>query len=217
MIEKRAFLLAWSVTAAMTAAGLWVLLQNPGIQPILRIHADGSVLRSATPLTLFHLPAVTALVIVLLDLKLRFAPPQRTEPWRKWQAKFLIGFSLLAPILYAYILARSLNLPLPFGPEAAMRGGFVALGLLIAVFANSQPKLPWLNSKFSLLPPLNDADGARLLRIHGALGVAAGLILMLGGAFLPLSLMAPLLIGFAIIAVVMLGTLVWFRRRSSVS
>ena len=215
-MEKRALILAWSVTAAMTAAGLWVLLQNPGIQPILRIHADGTVLRSSTPLSLFHLPAVTAAVIVLLTLKLRFAPPERAAPWRRWQAKFLIGYSLIVPILYAYILARSLGLSLPFTSEAAMRGGFVLLGLLLAAFANSKPKLPWLNSRFSLLPRLSDADGARLLRLEGTLGVVAGLLLALGGAFLPLPLMPVLLIGFAITVVAILGAFFWLRRQPPV-
>lgn len=181
MIRKYALPLAWILVTVMTAAALWRLSLLPDWSRLTMAREDGTASHAASSLSLFICPAIVAFAAIRHALSMRRAQgkPEAVQAVRRFSATLLLAMGVTSALIQGIILGRSLGMALPY--EAIARCFFVVLGLLMALFGNRLPKLPWVTSSHL---HLNDADIQKLRRLNGIWMVAMGLAFALGGALL---------------------------------
>jgi hypothetical protein len=212
MIRKHAFTLIWILVAAMTAAALWRLSLLPDWSRVTMAREDGAPLRSASSAWLFLCPAILAFAAISHARSIRLAQgrPEAVQSLRRYSATLLLAMATIATLVQGVMLGRSLGLALPY--EAIARSFFVVLGLLMALFGNRMPKLPWVTSKAVFL---DDASLQKIRRINGLWMVVAGAVSALSGLLLqPLHLAAWLVLALTLGGVVAIRTYAfWLKQR----
>jgi hypothetical protein len=214
MIRKHALTLAWVLVAAMTAATLWRLSLLPDWSQVTMAREDGAPLRSGSSAYLFIGPAVLAFAALTHWRSMRRAQgrPEAVQSLRRFSATLLLAMGTITALMQGIILARSLGLALPY--EAIARSGFVVLGLLMALFGNRLPKLPWVTSKAACL---DDAALQKLRRLNGLWMVVLGVVFALSGLLIqPLHLVVWLVLPLSLGGVVAIRAYsFWLRRRQA--
>lgn len=196
MIQKHAFIIVWSLIAAMLAVALWQLSLQPDWSQVVA-QDNGSPTRTVHGAWLFLVPAGLAFAAIVLMLSLRFAEgkPEAVQSVQKYSATLLLSVSVIAMVLQGVLLARFSGAPLPY--EAISRGALVGLGLLMALFANRMPKLPFVASSLRLVRQ-DEETGRKLVRMGGICFVLTGLASALAGTFAPMHLMPWLVLSLSL-------------------
>ena len=194
MIDRSTFRTVMALVAIMLAAAAWRVSMLSDWTRLPRYGADGVALPPGNSAALLISPGLIVffLIVMAVGRRMSTASDRDRAPWRKWARLNLIGFVAICAAQQAYIIARSLGLMTALSPALYARTLFVVSGLLLLVIGNVMPKLPWLGSRIWFFN-LDRDQGAQLQRLRGWLVVALGLFVTLGGLFLPLKIVPPLL------------------------
>ena len=203
MIDRKTFWTAMAFVALMLAAAVWRMSLLPDWTQLPRQDLQGAALPPVNSVWLLVSPGAVLFVMATLAWRTRTArnAGDALRPWAKWVDFFLVPYSLILALMQAFIIARSLGLLTGMNVELFVRGGFVALGVLTMVMNNALPKLPWLGSRIAILD-MDPDRGARLTRLRAWLGFSIGLVAVLGGLFLPLKDVPPIIFSLAIAGVI---------------
>lgn len=145
-------------------------------------------------------------------MRLAQGRPEAVQSLRSFSATLLLAMGTITALMQGIILGRSLGLALPY--EAIARSFFVVLGLLLVLFGNRLPKLPWVTSKAACL---DDAGLQKLRRLNGLWMVLLGLVFALAGLLLqPLRLVVWLVLPLTLGGVAaIIAYSFWLRRRNA--
>jgi hypothetical protein len=190
MINRTATAFCAASILAMLAATTWRI----AISPDWVYGPHGAPLSPRHLLGLFTCPACAAFVggVLLARTLLIQATMDAARQWKQWGSHVLIGYAVICTLFHFYLFTRSLGIAGPFSPMAIARAAFVLAGSFLILVCNQMPKLPWLQSRYQVLP-LDPARGARLMSFAGRLLVLTGLVVVVGAFVMPLRLMAPLI------------------------
>jgi hypothetical protein len=174
---------------------------------------DGTASHGVSSAMLFLCPAILAFAAIAHSLSMRRAQgkPEAVQSVRSFSATLLLAMGAITASMQGIILGRSMGLALPY--EAIARCGFVLSGLVMVVFGNRLPKLPWVTSSAMCL---DDAGIQKIRRLNGLWLVFQGVIFVLAGLLLqPLRLalwVLPLTLGGV---VAMIAYSFWLRQRQA--
>jgi len=193
MIDRKALWVTGLMIIAMTTAALWRV----------SLLADRSHMTLSGPaqtvtvptLALFISPLCLLFVVAVLIAQKWFVsgPEEAMRPWHRWGRLMLVSYGVILALMQANILGRSFGVGVPLSRPQIARIGFVVTGGLIVVLGNALPKLPWLSARLSFWR-LDPWQWARHRRFMGKITVVMGFGIIVGGALLPLRLVAPALI-----------------------
>lgn len=203
MIERKVFWIAWVFVVVMLAAAAWRVSLLPDWTHLPRYDLNGVALSPTSSAVLLAMPGAVLFIMARLTWRARtaWAPVESLRPWKKWASVVLVPVSMILTLLQAFIIVRSLGLLSAMNMAPFTRGVFVVLGLMAMVINNALPKLPWLRSRIAFLN-LDPDKGAKFLRLRAWLGVLIGLVVVLGGLFLPLKVMPPIVFSMVIASVI---------------
>jgi hypothetical protein len=203
MIERKAFWIAWALVIAMLAAAAWRVSLLPDWTHLPRYDSNGVAISPTSSAVLLTMPGGVLFIMARLAWRARTAraPVESLRPWKKWASIVLVPISVILTLMQAFTIARSLGLLSTMNIAQFTRGIFVVLGLVAMVINNALPKLPWLRSRVAFLN-LDPDKGAKFLRLRAWLGFLIGLVVVLGGLFLPLNVMPPIVFSMVIASVI---------------
>lgn len=198
MIDRKAIWFAITATAAMIAAAIWrislstdwhrIPLDGPG-----SAHTLNSLLLFVHPLTLMVVTAGLYARKWILS-----GSDDAVQPWRRHGTLFVIGLCAVVGLMQAFTILRSLGFGLALDRVTVVRIFFGAMGVLLIVFGNVMPKLPWLAARFRILR-LDPWQQKRHLRFTGRLMVAMGSYFAALAIGLPLVKLLPRVIALPMV------------------
>jgi hypothetical protein len=181
MIDRKALWIFIAVFLAMTGASIWQLSLLPDWRhmPLGGPHSHTTV----SGLILFAAPASLLLSMMSPFIQWLELPKEALPSLRRWNAKWIVSFSVLLGLLQAFVLMRSLGIVSPSGLATA-RGFSVMIGIMFMIVGNIAPKTPVPPRRTSF--QTDSWTVSRMFRFGGKLFVALGLAFVLGGILLPL-------------------------------
>lgn len=194
MIDRRILLIAGSFMTVMLGLALWRVSLLSDWTMLPRFDSNGAAQAPVPVRKLFMLPGALILMLLLQAAqRLRSrASEEKLKVWRDRNVFITVAMGFMLLMLEVQVLLRSFPASSFFLPADAMRFFLVVWGLLMIAISNGSPKLPWVQTLF-VIPKLDDAAGARYLRIMGYVGVAVGLTVTIAALTVPMNLVLPLL------------------------
>lgn len=190
MIDRKALWIVALGFFAMMAAAFWriSLLPDWSHFPL----NDPGDPQSRNSIWLFVGPLCLLLSTVLMFSRRWFASgsEENIQPWRRWSSMKLVPYTGIVLLMQAFILARSLGFGSKLDRLTFAHGIMVLIGLLIVVFGNAMPKMPWLSMRLRPFR-LDPWQWNRHLRFMGRATVFLGLFVAIGGPLLPAQWFAP--------------------------
>jgi hypothetical protein len=182
VIDRKTALASVALIALMLLAAAWRISMLDDWTTLAFLNAA-----SLPPLLLFVFPAGSALVVGALywDGRGARAGEAKLAPWRKWGQSLSISYCAGLLLLQGLVIARSLNVDMPFDSSVIAR----ALGLLLAImcllYINEIPKLPWFEPTIAPGGELGPIYGPRYVRILSRIVVVVMLAVIAGSLVAP--------------------------------
>ena len=185
MIDRKASLISCALLVLMLAATAWrlALLSDWTHFPAF-LPDKTAVMRSSFWLLVAPLCLVFVGGTLALNKRRVKESPDAIHSWTRWGSSLLIIYGVICAALQFFILARSLGLALAINPTNFGRAALVLLACLIVVSANYMPKLPLVQSRFTMLN-LDPARGAQFVRFSARMLVLAGIAIIVIAVFVP--------------------------------
>jgi len=196
MVNRRALWISLPVLFAMVAADLWRLSLLPDWR---HVPAEGSGNSPAMPVLLLFAPALALLfgIGVLFARKwFRSGSEEALQAWGRWNGLILLFNTVIAALMQAFVLARSLGALQSIDRLTLSHGLTVVVGIFMMLVGNMAPKLPRLTARFRSAQ-LDPWQWNRHLRFGGKLMVVFGLIIAVGMPLLPPEMASPAMLCLA--------------------
>lgn len=196
MIERKTALASAALIALMLVLAVWRIFTLDDWATL--VVSNGAQLSS---LLLLCFPASSALVVGALywDSRGRRADDAKIQPWRKWGKFLSLSYCGGMLLLQGVLVLGSLGLDLPFDLSAVARTLGVVMAITSLLAINQMPKLPWLESRFSLGGELGPIYGPRYMRTQSRILV----VFMI--AVIAYSLAAPRTAGWGLAPYILLA------------
>jgi hypothetical protein len=210
MIDRKTLWFMILAIAAMCAASFWRLglapdwAHVPFIGDNGRQHTKNGIVLFIGPLSLVLVVAVSFLARRLVS-----GSAEAIAAYQRNNRIVLLGTGVLGVLMHAFLISRSLGAGLGLNGQTLSRLVIGITGLLIMMQGNNLPKLPWVTSRCTAFQ-LDAWQSARLKRISGFASITYGLIMVAAAALVPVSTLAPLVMG---LVPIYLGTLIWTALR----